>query len=443
MFIVDDQTRSDLSIFKRIGGLYELFDGTRTVGGGDVLREYFYRPLSTVQDIQARQCAIQSMADFNLEEILDKFMFDDLERYLRLPNEPYSSSKFAHYLENINIAPSSIRYEQERVFIKRSISEIADLIIYLEKYFNTTDRLQKSRPNYILSKVREVMAHFDIKELTAVRSKKLSLKMIIKYDHLFRNSHKNKIRALLDIFYELDALLGIANRIKNMQLVFPVFDQVPGSTYALVLNGTYNPFLNTPVKNDVQIETKKNIWFLTGANMTGKSTLLKTIGIAVFLAHIGLPVPADKMIMIPFDGLLTTINLGDDIEKGRSHFFSEIFRLKFMAETLRKGKRLVVIVDELFKGTNYDDAYQATIELINNLAKHDNSIFLISSHLTGVVEELACDRIAFKYLLTVTKEDQGIDFTYKLETGVAKQKLGMWLLKKEKIFELLNVKTES
>lgn len=434
MFIIDKQTQSDLSVFKREDGLCELFDTTRTVGGAGILREFFYSPLSSVLEIQSRQRAIQYMAKINLEQFLDKFMFDDLESYLRLPNEPYSASKIAHYIDNLSIAPASLRYQRERLLISRSISEIAGLIVCLKNIFDNGGDEQQDD---LVSRCGEVVTHFDILELDKMLSKKISLEMVIKYDYIFRNSQKSIIREVFDIFYELDALQGIAIVSEKMQLTFPIFEQDGDAKHMLVINGSYNPFLKNPVKNDVCVEAEKNIWFLTGANMTGKSTILKTIGIAVYLAHIGFPVPADSMITRFHAGLLTTINLGDDIKKGHSHFFSEIFRLKFMAETLQSSGRIVVIVDELFKGTNYDDAYQATVELLGLLANYKDSIFLISSHLTDVVKDLECNRIDFKYLLTHIRDDRKIDFTYKLETGIARERLGMKLLEGEKIFELL------
>ncbi|WP_313263700.1 hypothetical protein [Sphingobacterium sp.] len=69
---------------------------------------------------------------------------------------------------------------------------------------------------------------------------------------------------------------------------------------------------------------QSNLWCLTGANMTGKSTLLKTIGSCVYLAHLGSPVPADAMKTVHFDGIMVTINLGDNLSTGASHLFNEV-----------------------------------------------------------------------------------------------------------------------
>lgn len=170
--------------------------------------------------------------------------------------------------------------------------------------------------------------------------------------------------------------------------------------------------------------------------MTGKSTLLKTLGVCIYLAHLGLPVPAEKMDTLFFDGLLTTINLGDDINSDHSHFYNEVLRVKKVAELLASKKRMIVLLDELFKGTNYDDAYHATLTLVERFEELNNSIFLISSHITELTTKLNTNHIELKHLETLINEESHITFTYRLIPGVATEKLGMRLLGREKVFEL-------
>lgn len=171
--------------------------------------------------------------------------------------------------------------------------------------------------------------------------------------------------------------------------------------------------------------------------MTGKSTLLKTIGSCVYLAHLGFPVPADAMKTVLFDGIMATINLGDNLSTGASHFFNEVLRVKHLAELLASGKRMFVLMDELFKGTNHRDASEATLELVNGLKEYENSVFLLSSHITEICPILQKERVAQKHLEVQFDEKAGLIFTYQLLDGVAEEKLGMWLLRKEGVFEIL------
>lgn len=92
--------------------------------------------------------------------------------------------------------------------------------------------------------------------------------------------------------------------------------------------------------------------------MAGKSTLIKAVGSAVFLAHIGMGVPATKMKLTLFDGLLSNINVVDNIAKGESFFFNEVQRIKNTIEKINNGKKWLVLIDELFKGTNVQDGHE-------------------------------------------------------------------------------------
>lgn len=145
-----------------------------------------------------------------------------------------------------------------------------------------------------------------------------------------------------------------------------------------------HPCIDGAVANDMEITRTKNIFFLTGANMAGKSTLMKSFGIAVYMAHMGFPVAASRMEFSIQDGMYTSINVPDNINLGYSHFYAEVLRVKKVAIEVSHSKRLVVIFDELSKGTNVKDAYDATLAVTEALAKRKACSFLISTHIVEV-----------------------------------------------------------
>lgn len=109
--------------------------------------------------------------------------------------------------------------------------------------------------------------------------------------------------------------------------------------------------------------------------------------------------------------------------------------MKRIAESIRDEGKMIVMFDELFKGTNYEDSYEATRKLIESISKLEDSIFIISSHITELEQELKNnDRVTFKYLKTTMQNGTNISFTYQLTEGVDKTKLGMWFLEKEDVF---------
>ncbi|MCS4163590.1 MutS-related protein [Sphingobacterium sp. BIGb0116] len=440
MLIIDKQTLTDLNVTNnRYRDMIDFFDCTVTQGGRDMLYSYFLEPLSSKWEIENRQHLICFMQGLEISDLLDKYMMQDLEQYLSLPQEPYSASRSTYYLEMVSTNFLSLDFKKREILIKRSIHEIAKitdgLAIFLEsaKLADYTLNVLKEYGNH----VERVFEGIDRDEFTQLLKNKFSTELMIKYDYIFRNIKRNAIREIFNLVYHLDALSSVAKCSKGKELVFPQIDEQITGSDIITIRGAYNLFIEDAIKNDVDIKKENNLWYLTGANMTGKSTLLKTIGSCVYLAHLGFPVPADAMKTVLFDGISATINLGDNINVGASHFFNEVLRVKHLAELLASGKQMFVLMDELFKGTNHSDASEATLELVNCLKGYKSSVFLLSSHITEICPILHKDGIALKYLGVQLDEQEGIIFTYRLLDGVAEEKLGMWLLRKERVFEIL------
>lgn len=171
--------------------------------------------------------------------------------------------------------------------------------------------------------------------------------------------------------------------------------------------------------------------------MAGKSTLIKAVGSAVFLAHIGMGVPAAKMKLTLFDGLLSNINVVDNIAKGESFFFNEVQRIKNTIEKINNGKKWLVLIDELFKGTNVQDAMKCSLTVIKGLIKMKNSLFILSTHLYEIGDELKnYPTISFRYFETNVKDEE-LEFSYQLKEGISNDRIGYVILKREKVVEML------
>lgn len=171
--------------------------------------------------------------------------------------------------------------------------------------------------------------------------------------------------------------------------------------------------------------------------MAGKSTFIRSVGAAVFLAHIGMGVPAAKMQLTLFDGLLSNINVVDNISKGESYFYNEVQRIKNTILKVNDGRKWLILIDELFKGTNVQDAMKCSTVVIEGLIKIKNSLFILSTHLYEIGEALKShSNIAFKYFET-TVEDEQLKFSYHLQDGISNDRLGYLILKREKVIELL------
>jgi DNA mismatch repair protein MutS len=167
-------------------------------------------------------------------------------------------------------------------------------------------------------------------------------------------------------------------------------------------------------------------------------SFLKTIGLMIYLAHLGFPVPAKNLTVPLFDGLFTTINLTDNLNLGYSHFYSEVKRVKDLVIKINTDKKLFIIFDELFRGTNVKDAYDASLMIISALAKIRNNLFFISTHILEVAENIGYkDSIMFKCFESELINQQPV-YDFKLKDGISKERIGLLIIQNESIIEMLD-----
>lgn len=208
----------------------------------------------------------------------------------------------------------------------------------------------------------------------------------------------------------------------------------------LKLEGVYHPELKEPVGNTIMMNPDEQVIFLTGANMAGKSTFLRSVSTAVYVAHMGFPVAAAAMEFSVMDGMYTTINLPDNLGIGASHFYAEVLRLKQVAAELGRGKSLFIVFDELFRGTNVKDAHEATVAVTNAFAGKKTSMFIISSHIVEAGEELKQrSNIGFQYFPTRMNGHKP-EYTYTLKRGITDDRHGMIIIRNEGILDILKNK---
>lgn len=236
-----------------------------------------------------------------------------------------------------------------------------------------------------------------------------------------------------DFFYMFDVYSSIAKGIKLNNLIFPEFN----SENIFTIENFYHLDLTNAVKNTLSVKNKTIVVF-TGANMSGKSTTMKSISIIVLLAHLGIAVPA-KYCNIPFyDSIFLYFSVNDNLKEGYSHFAQEIINVKSVLLEL-KSKTCFVVFDEIFSGTNINDAAQITVNTINGLSKFKNSLFIFSTHLNLIEDHLTENENALLLHLECFLENNELLFTYKLKQGWSKLEIGKLLFDQYGLNKLLNI----
>jgi DNA mismatch repair protein MutS len=202
------------------------------------------------------------------------------------------------------------------------------------------------------------------------------------------------------------------------------------------LTSFFHPFIKDPVKNSMHIE--KNVFVLTGPNMSGKSTLLRSISLCIYLARLGLPVPAAECHVIFADEIDIFINSHDNLKSGYSHFMTEILNLKESIIAAQEEKQVFAVFDELFSGTNIDDALNILTITISGLKKFTNSYFLLSTHFYKL-KELHVDEMSHAafYYVDSFLENGVPKFTYQVKEGWSDIKFGSILFEREGLMEIL------
>jgi len=137
------------------------------------------------------------------------------------------------------------------------------------------------------------------------------------------------------------------------------------------------------------------------------------------------------------DGIYSSINVPDNLDMGLSHFYAEVLRVKKVAEEVSKEKDLVIIFDELFKGTNVKDAYDATLAVTAAFSEYRNCLFIVSTHIIEAGEVLKQQsNIQMLYLPTVMNGNIPV-YTYQLQPGISSDRHGMMIIENEGILEML------
>jgi DNA mismatch repair protein MutS len=287
----------------------------------------------------------------------------------------------------------------------------------------------------VISETESLLKSDIMQQMLRQDKQRMSPATMLRYGHYLLNHCRDKMPRLIENFSKLDAWYALAKATKVYDLQFPEFttDQRP----YIAAEGLYHILLQTPVSYRLEMSHDNNFIFLTGANMAGKSTFIKSVGLAVYLAHIGMAVPARSMELTLFHGLLSNIQVADNIVKGESYFFNEVQRIKNTILKINNGQKWLVLIDELFKGTNVQDAMRCSETVIKGLLKISNSLFILSTHLYEIAEELKpYPNIAFRYFETHVTEDK-LTFSYQLKEGVSNDRLGYLILKQEGVVDMI------
>ena len=461
--------------------LFQSLNRTTTLLGKNRLADIFSTPLDNRQEIIDRQLQVAELAE------KPNFIQDFRAKGSNTTEEAHEIESLYEWLEEDNFLKNKAWLQVARFLIPALIigSGIASLFnplftsvavlfivvgwtiwgIYSKRIGHI--HTQVSTRNGVLGKYGELLKiqsyeHFENKDLKALQSIGLNsiqeidqlTKLVNRFDsrlnmivgaalntlflfdfhciaglEKWKTANKDKVADWLTSLAEVDALNSLANfKFCHPHFIFPNIEE-----QGTIITGTQMGHPLIPAEdcicNDLTIGDNEKMIILTGANMSGKSTFLRTLGVNTILALIGGPVFA-KTFDCPILQIKTSMRLTDSLSERASYFYAELKRLQSIIDSLKSGERILIICDEVLKGTNSEDKLTGSIALIKRfleynclgiIATHDLDLGKLETELPGQVSNHCFESII---------EGDELRFDYTLNTGVAQNKNATFLMEK-------------
>ena len=242
----------------------------------------------------------------------------------------------------------------------------------------------------------------------------------------WKNDHAEALEEWLEVIGELELLNSLANMsYNNPEFVYPTLN----TNFEIDFTDLSHPLLNekTRIGNDVRFHPE-SFMILTGSNMSGKSTFLRSLGINMVLTGMGSSVCASQANVHPLP-VLVSMRLSDSLSDSESYFFAEIKRLKQIMDVL-ENRPAFVLLDEILRGTNSDDKRNGTIEVVKKvickqaigaIATHDIEVCLTTNDYPSILTNKCFE-------VEIVNND--LHFDYKLRDGICKNRSATFLMKK-------------
>lgn len=469
---------SDLDIIGQ-HSLLQLIDTANYQGGTDKLAEYLLQPKPELEKIKKRQQIVRELTgmpqfrdrlhlraqankkeelegDWDLETLLDYLKNSEEANYQKvlailgtlsvlnivlgilyfagfLP--PYVFFSFVLYLViyNFNSEKVSGLYDEAKE-IKKLLTQFNGVLTFLEHHnYDDTPQLKNHCKPFWNSAFSPSKYINQIIRIASAASSQQSeviwalLNFLMPWDVYFAqklSSYKQQLAPRLEKwirhFYELEAFSSMANFAWiNPQYTFSCPQPQNKTQTPFKASDLGHPLIpeKQKVTNDININNNGEILLITGSNMAGKSTFLRTTGINLALCFAGAPVNASSFSTIPFQ-LFSSINITDSLDSGLSHFYAEVKRLRALMELLdsKTEMPLFFMIDEIYRGTNNRERLQGSEAFLKQVAGR-NGIGLVSTHDLELAQLQETIPQLSNWHFAETLEDGKMSFEYKLRSG--------------------------
>jgi hypothetical protein len=247
----------------------------------------------------------------------------------------------------------------------------------------------------------------------------------------WRKSYGSRMRAWIDIAGEMEALLSLATySFEHPADPFPEFTDDADSQAIFAAEELGHPLIAAAkcVRNSVRLDSNMRVLLVSGSNMSGKSTLLRTVGINTVLSLAGAPVRA-KSLRLSALSLGTRLRSSDSLQEGRSNFYTEVLRIKQVVDLANSGTPTLFLFDELLDGTNSHDRRIGAESLLRAFLER-SAIGMVTTHDLALTEmATSLGAIVHNVHLQDYVENGQMRFDYKLRDGVVAKSNALELMR--------------
>ena len=236
----------------------------------------------------------------------------------------------------------------------------------------------------------------------------------------WKQSNSQNIAAAFDVIADFEALYSLASlKINHAEYHFP--EITADNLYTLTATAIGHPLIPVEVRvlNDYSLQNELKIDIITGSNMAGKSTFLRTLGINTVLALCGAPVCAASMRLTPMT-VFSYMRIRDSLNENTSTFKAELDRLALLLQVLKKEGKVFFLIDEMLRGTNSIDKYKGSKAVIEKLIA-EKAVGIVATHDLQIAHlEKDYPQYVRNFYFDIWVQDQEMQFDYKLKVGECK-----------------------
>ena len=271
------------------------------------------------------------------------------------------------------------------------------------------------RLNMIVNPILNIFLLWDIRQMLVLQS--------------WKHRNRELVKIWIDTIAALECLNSIAIFSYNQpQFVFPV---VSNDYFEFEARNLGHPLIDASkrVSNECRISGVGQILLITGSNMAGKSTFLRSVGVNSVLSYMGAPVCAEAL-KISYAPIISSMRIADNLAENTSTFYAELKKLKNIIDKVNRGEKIFILLDEILRGTNSLDRHSGSMAFIKQLIQ-ENAIAIVATHdveLAAMEKEFPVAIHNFHFDVQVSGEE--LYFDYKLKKGVCQSMNASILMKK-------------